>query len=209
MNRAPAAGSPFEVDPVKPEAQQRTRDRILDGAMRAVARHGLVKLRMGDVSQSAGLSRGTVYRYFPNREKLLDELARREADRFQKQLLAELEKAEPKEERIRVALLYAARLASEHPVLRRLLETDSAFVLGFIREQLPVVRAVIHELLAPVLEESSLVRAGIATPQQLVDWLTRVMISAYLFPDPHPDEMVRALAAVHRALTVTPGEPGG
>ncbi len=204
MNRVPATGSPFEVDPVQPDAQQRTRDRILDGAMRAVARHGLGKLRMADVSQSAGLSRGTVYRYFPNLEKLFDELARREADRFQNQLLAELEKAEPKEERIRVALLYAARLASEHPVLQRLLETDSAFVLGFIREQLPVIRAVIHGLLAPVLEESNLVRAGIATPEQLVDWLTRVMISTYLFPDPHPDEMAGALAAVHRLLTVTP-----
>ena len=50
------------------ELNLRTRERILDGAMAAIARHGLSKLGMSDVSHSAGVSRGTLYRYFPSRE---------------------------------------------------------------------------------------------------------------------------------------------
>ena len=57
------------------ELSLRTRERILDGAMAAIARHGLAKLGMSDVSVSAGVSRGTLYRYFPSREELLRDLA--------------------------------------------------------------------------------------------------------------------------------------
>jgi AcrR family transcriptional regulator len=56
-----------------------TRERILDGAVQAVALHGLSKLGMSDVSRSAGVARGTVYRYFASRDELLNALAAREA----------------------------------------------------------------------------------------------------------------------------------
>lgn len=157
---------------------------------------------MTDVSLSCGLSRGTVYRYFPTREKLLLELVARESDRFRGRLLAELEAAEPGAARVRAAIEHAARLTQEHPVLQRLLETDAAFVLGVIRDQLPLIRATVQELLGPVLEDSGLVRSGVVRTSQLVDWTTRIMISAYLFPDVHPTEMAESLAAVHRALTL-------
>ena len=55
----------------------RTRARILEGAATAVARHGLAKLDMSDVSAISGVSRGTLYRYFPNRDALLAEYAAR------------------------------------------------------------------------------------------------------------------------------------
>ena len=183
-------------------SQERTRERILDGAVSAIARHGLAKVGMTDVSRSCGLSRGTVYRYFPTREKLLLELVARESDRFRGRLLAELEAAEPGAARVHAAIEHAARLTQEHPVLQRLLETDSAFVLGVVRDQLPVIRATVQELLGPVLEDSSLVRSGVVRTSQLVDWTTRIMISAYLFPDAHLTEMAESLAAVHRALTL-------
>ncbi|MBW2386656.1 MAG: helix-turn-helix transcriptional regulator, partial [Deltaproteobacteria bacterium] len=55
--------------------RQRTRERLLQGALRAVASRGLAKLSMSDVSEFAGLSRGTAYRYFSNTEELLRELS--------------------------------------------------------------------------------------------------------------------------------------
>lgn len=196
-----------ETESPSSESQARTRDRILSGAVSAIAHHGLAKLRMSDVSRHAGLSRASVYRYFPSREKLLEELVGREADRFRQHLLDELEGVVP-EERMRVALEHAERLTREHPVLQRVLETDSAFVLAVIREQLPVIRAAIHDLLAPVLRDSSLVQSGVATTSQLVDWTTRIMIFAYLFPDPHPGAMAESMAAIQRLLVVKP-EQGG
>lgn len=54
--------------------QQRVAAAILDGAAQLFAVQG-DQASMNDVAEAAGVARATVYRYFPNREALLDELA--------------------------------------------------------------------------------------------------------------------------------------
>ena len=58
----------------RPALQQRVAEAILDGAARLFASEG-DHASMNDVAEAAGVARATVYRYFPNREALLDELA--------------------------------------------------------------------------------------------------------------------------------------
>jgi len=181
------------------------REQILDGAARALARHGLGKLGMNDVSASAAVSRGTVYRYFSSREELLTDLAEQEGRRFQKQMAQALRDATDGAQKVELAFRYAARYAGEHPVLRRMVETDPAFVLAAIRERFPAIQAMIREPLAPVLATTEPVRRGLTTADQLLDWMTRLMISAFLLPDPDPDRMARDLAAVFRTMTAAAG----
>lgn len=178
----------------------RTRAKILDGAATAVARHGLAKLEMSDVSATSGVSRGTLYRYFPSRDALLDELARHEARLFKERMLAAIEAAPPGAERIRVALEHATRHVREHPGLQRMLETDPASVLAGLRAQFATLKQELGALLEPLLAESELVRTRIASAEQLLDWLIRLMISAYLLPERRSDEMAQGLTAVHRIL---------
>jgi TetR/AcrR family transcriptional repressor of mexCD-oprJ operon len=54
--------------------QQRVAGAILEGAAQMFAVRG--EASMGDVAAAAGVARATVYRYFPTRQALLDELAR-------------------------------------------------------------------------------------------------------------------------------------
>jgi AcrR family transcriptional regulator len=186
------------------ELNARTRVRILDGAMLAIARHGLAKLGMSDVSLQAGVSRGTLYRYFPSREELLQDLAVFERERFQRRVSEALATAPPGTSRLEVALRHVAGYVREHPAIQRVIETEPAFVLGYLRQQFPLLRATTGQFLVPLLAETQPVRDGVATTEQLVDWMTRVMISAVLFPDPDPDGMARGLTAVYRLLAPPP-----
>jgi AcrR family transcriptional regulator len=181
----------------------RTTDRILDGAMEAVARHGVGKLEMSDVGALAGLSRATVYRYFPNRDALVAELTRREALRFKQEMLAAIAQAPPGPARILVALEHATRQVGEHPVLQRLLETDPALVLRSLRKRFSSIKAEFGRLLAPLLDQTHLVRRGVVTNDQLVDWMLRLMVSAFLLPELRPNQMARGLTAVYRMLTAS------
>jgi AcrR family transcriptional regulator len=58
-----------------------TPSRILDAAERCMNRYGL-GVSMRDVAVQAGLSRGSLYRHFGDREALVDAVLERAADRF-------------------------------------------------------------------------------------------------------------------------------
>src|SRR5579885_3233177 len=62
----------IDSDATTGELRGETRDKILEGARQAISVHGLKRVGMSDVSDAAGVSRGTLYRYFPSREQLLD-----------------------------------------------------------------------------------------------------------------------------------------
>ena len=67
--------------------QQRVSSAILDGAAHIFAVHG-DQASMSDVADAAGVARATLYRYFPSREALLDELTRAALDDVERRLVA-------------------------------------------------------------------------------------------------------------------------
>jgi len=62
-----------------PTLRERVASAILEAAATVLATRG-EQASMADVATAAGLARATVYRYFPNRQALLDELARQAVD---------------------------------------------------------------------------------------------------------------------------------
>ncbi|MDH3685403.1 MAG: TetR/AcrR family transcriptional regulator [Myxococcales bacterium] len=183
------------------DPRERTRARILAGASAAIARHGLAKLDMADVSESAGVSRGTLYRYFRGREDLLAELSVHESLRFWEHCIEGLREAPSTEDRLRGLLLRATRQVAEHPALQRLLETDPALVLGAVQRQFPTIRDQLREVFTPSLESTAVVAGGVVELDQLVDWLTRLLITVFLIPGERA-ETDRGLEALFRLLTV-------
>ena len=199
-----SAADSADGSPPREAARRRTEERLLEGAMRAVARHGLAKLSMRDVSRYAGVSRATAYRYFPDTEAVLRALGRREAQRFEQQVWEALEKAPPGRERLAVVLDFVDRLAREHPLIQRLPETDPGLVLTSLRERFPEIRAAIARLLGPALAETELVRSGALDAERLAGWAARVLISLFLFPEPPSRRAPEDLAALFELLARGP-----
>ena len=50
---------------------EEARRRLLDAAGRCIVRRGNAQIRMAEVADEAGVSRSTVYRYFPGRDEVL------------------------------------------------------------------------------------------------------------------------------------------
>jgi TetR/AcrR family transcriptional regulator len=50
---------------------EEARRRLLDAAGRCIARRGNAQIRMAEIADEAGVSRSTVYRYFPGRDEVL------------------------------------------------------------------------------------------------------------------------------------------
>ena len=49
---------------------------ILDAALAVFGEHGLQGARLDDIAQAAGVAKGTIYLYFPNKEALFQEMIR-------------------------------------------------------------------------------------------------------------------------------------
>jgi TetR/AcrR family transcriptional repressor of mexCD-oprJ operon len=106
----------------KHSLQQRVAGAILDGAARLFAIQG-EQASMNDVAAAAGVARATVYRYFPNRQALLDELAQGAVDDADARLTAARIDEVPPEEGVARAV-------------RALVEVGDSFVL-LARQGLP------------------------------------------------------------------------
>lgn len=72
--------TPRRLHPRKAPVQARaveTRDRILDAAARVFGQHGYAAGTTNRIAEAAGLSVGSLYQYFPNKDAILVELVRR------------------------------------------------------------------------------------------------------------------------------------
>jgi AcrR family transcriptional regulator len=107
-----------------------TEGRILDAALRCLARWGTAKTTLDDVARQAGCSRATVYRVFPGgKDAVLDAVARREIDCFFGAVGARLERAETLEDALVTAMSEAGRLIRDHQVLQFLLAYEPETIL--------------------------------------------------------------------------------
>jgi hypothetical protein len=62
------------------------------------------------------------------------------------------------------------------------------------------VRDELGRLIVPALENSGPVKAGVVSVDQLVDWLTRILVTAYLFPSEDNAAMENAMESMHGML---------
>src|SRR5215217_7324368 len=64
------------LDPARRRAPDERPQQILDAALAVFDEEGLDRARLDDIARRAGIAKGTIYLYFPNKEELFREVVR-------------------------------------------------------------------------------------------------------------------------------------
>lgn len=157
--------------------------RILDATLDAIARLGLKHLSMSDICRISGVARGTLYRYFPTKEAVLEGIADRVRQRFVDGLNEICQESDSPYERLITVLTFLAEYSREAKG-DHMIEVEPAFVLEFLTRQLPYYSEVISHALAPLFEEVNKRPGREIDPLIWSNLLLRVNISIFLLPPP-------------------------
>ncbi len=152
------------------------RERLLQATYDCVARWGLAKTTVEDAAREAGVSRATVYRYFPGgREELISAVVGWEFARFFLRLYEEVHDAETLEEVMERGLVFAHNAILGHEVLQRILQTEPERLLPRLTIEANETHKLVAAFLVPYL-----VRHGMAEGTDLdaaADFLARMVLS--------------------------------
>lgn len=152
------------------------REQALEATLRCIERGGMKGFSVEDAAREAGVSRATVYRWFPGgREQLVRETLTWEVGRFFTRLAAEVDDAPDFRTRLERGLAYAHRSLREHRAFQRAMATDTGELMVRLGEVAPLVIAVIRGYLTPLLEQERL--ADDVTPAEAADHLARLIAS--------------------------------
>lgn len=170
------------IDPRDPDPGER---RILDAALRCVARWGVAKTSLDDIAREAGVSRATVYRLFPGgKDVLLDALVHDQLAQFFAAVTAELDAAEDLDDLLVAGITTASRALQGHAALQFLLAHEPEAVLPHVAfGRFDVVLRAASELLAPWLAPHT----GAELAPRAGEWVTRLVMSYTLSPSPSFD----------------------
>jgi AcrR family transcriptional regulator len=182
-------------DPSQAGRSASTEERILRATLRLVGRRGVKRLGMQEVSEAAGISRGTLYRYFPSKECLIDAVAVFDERSFTDGLAASLAEADDPTERIRTFVAFAFDYIRTHPA-RALFETDPGFVLGYLLVHLPKLQTAMLSQLGDALDTVPAVVSGRLSRAQLVDVVVRLFASSFIIPEPDDRALVQSVSGL-------------
>lgn len=126
--------------PVQARSEQ-TVELMFEATARVIVRRGLSKLTTNAIAAECGISIGTVYQYFPNKQALLFAMAEREVNRITSESRMAVAKARStgsSAAHVAVAALFGS-IDARHPVRRALIEAAaqagrSDLLLGLLTE---------------------------------------------------------------------------
>lgn len=104
-------------------------ERILAAAVEHAEDHGMRRFTMDDIATRVGLSRVTIYRYFPKKDRLVEAVLLREMRRFLRAVDAAVAPSSTLEERLVDGFVFALTYLRNHRLLNRLLRTEPELLL--------------------------------------------------------------------------------
>lgn len=153
-----------------------TRLRILEGALESVERLGMGRSNLEDVARAAGVSRATVYRYFPGgRDQVVTETVTWEIENFLTRIIDAVHELDGLQEKLRTALVLGHQAIGEHQLLQRLVSTEPDEIFRELAEIGAVLRDAVVTYLERELRRERL-QPGV-DPAEAADYCARLYLS--------------------------------
>ncbi|MGK4591282.1 TetR/AcrR family transcriptional regulator [Amycolatopsis sp. w19] len=191
-----------------PGTEREARRRIVEAATACIDRVGLAKTSLSDVAAEAGVTRQTVYRYFPSLADILSAVALDRVEEFAGRMERHLATfADPAEVAVE-SVVFGVRAVPDEPYLGLLLKAGEADVFT-----VAVTSAQSFALGARILRNVPVdwAAVGVTTDDDfegLAEMLMRLFLSFLQYPSTpaHTDERLRAMVRrwLGPALTARP-----
>lgn len=123
-------------------------ERILAGAIQHAEDFGLRRFTIDDVARRVGVSRVTVYRHFPKKERLVEAVVLHEVHRFLRAIDTAVEPCETLEDKLVEGFVFAMAFLRKHRLLNRLLRTEPELVLPALTVHAEPILAAAREFIA-------------------------------------------------------------
>ncbi len=167
-------------------------DTILAATRRVIAEQTSGKFTMSAIAVAAGVSRPTLYRWFPTKDALLGALTVYEEERFDARLQAAIDAQRSPGRRLDAALwclvTYLDGLMGPDPI-----GADPGFAIQSLARSLGPQTAALVRLLDNAFEAVPAVRLGHLTREQAAELFLRLAYSHYLVPHPDPEVLLANL----------------
>jgi AcrR family transcriptional regulator len=168
-----------EADPTADASDEESRrNQILDAAVDCFVQLGIARTSVQDVARMARVSRGTVYRYFDDRQVLIDAAVQHGAQQFLRDAAAAMAKKDTLAEQMGAMAEVLARTLVEHRTRNRLMGDDAALMRQMIVGGTATAGST-ADFLGPYVEaarERGEVASDLDVPAAC-EWLARVIIS--------------------------------
>jgi AcrR family transcriptional regulator len=175
-------------------------DKILAGAVKAMLQHGAGRMSMSDVGAAAGVSRGTLYRYFPTKEKLLEAVTEHLRRQFNERIVTATQSQGDPAGRLQALIGFLnVYLDSQQP--HRFLAVEPEYALGYFRRYFGQFVERTEDVLAPVFDVWD-ETAGVQLDRKfLTELLVRFVLSDLLVPaGPERHDLVAKLMKLAQDL---------
>lgn len=199
------------ADPVRPAApteptEPTVRERIMAAGLAVAESNGLTRLSVGDVAKQTGVSRQTVYKYFPSKEALIAAVVEHEAATLIAAVVSAAQAQDDPAAAMEAALVAALRGARDHPLLDRLLRTEPEMLLPLLTGRDSAVMNQVREITQMVIG----LRLPDLDPTELhryADIVARLLLSFAVNPPAEEPEALAASVAQFLTLGATTDTP--
>jgi AcrR family transcriptional regulator len=153
-----------------------TRERLLQASYDCIARDGLAATSLEAAARSAGVSRATLYRYFPGgRDELVSAVITWETVRFFVRLADAVADAPDLETLLTDGIMFAHRSIAAHEVLQRILGTEPELLTPQLSVDAPRILSLVRDFFLGRLGGHQL-REGLS-PEDAADYVARMALS--------------------------------